>query len=115
MNVLYKILSKEPVLLGAALTVTADGVALIAGVSTTTQTILHGITVAWVAWGVRELSTPEAKVAQQVEAAKYVGAVEHQALASLTAGPATIHQHFAAPVKKAAKKAAAKKAPATRR
>lgn len=74
---------KEPVLLGAALTVTADAGALLAGASTTTQAILHGVTVAWVAWIVRSLSTPTQAVEQQVEVGKYVGAVEHQQLAAL--------------------------------
>lgn len=72
----------EPVLLGAALAGTADGICLLADLSTTTQGIVHGITVAWIAWIVRILSTPTKKVDEQVEAAKYVGAVEHQATAA---------------------------------
>lgn len=63
------LLQKEPVFLGAALTVTADAVALLAGASDTTQTVLHGVTVAWVAWVVRTLSTPTVKADAAVDAA----------------------------------------------
>lgn len=91
--------SKEPVLLGAALTVTADGVALVAGASEATQAILHGIVVAWVAWIVRSLSTPEAKVGERV--AVVAELERNRALAdvaSLAAKPVK-----KAPVKRAAK------------
>lgn len=74
-------LRREPVLLGAALSITADGGCLLAGASTEAQAIIHGITLAWVAWGVRLLSTPTVKAEQRVEEAKYVGAVEQHATA----------------------------------
>lgn len=100
MKTLYKMFAKEPVLLGAAITVTADGAALLVGASTTTQTILHGITIGWVAWGVRVLSTPTSKVAARLEEAKYVGAMEHQALVALQPPPKPARARAA--VKKAA-------------
>lgn len=102
---------REPVWIGTAVSLTADGVVLWAGAPPATQGILHGIVLAWVAVFVRSLSTPTVKadeavdavkdeaavkvadahaevaevkaaVAEQVETARYVGAVEHQALAA---------------------------------
>lgn len=92
---------REPVYLGTALSVTADGIVVWAGVSPTAQGLIHGIVLAWVAVVVRSLSTPTVKADEalaaakadgaarldtavanaqtDVEVAKYVGAVEHQA------------------------------------
>lgn len=62
---MIQLLKREPAMLGAALSITLDGAALLAGVSSTAQGILHGITAAWIALGVRLLSTPTVKVAER--------------------------------------------------
>lgn len=94
MKTLYKILAKEPVLLGAA------AIAVFTAAAPNASAAWNAAAVAVVAWIVRTLSTPTSKVAARVEEAKYVGAVEHQALAAL-APPARPPR-----VRAAAKKAA---------
>jgi hypothetical protein len=95
---------REPALFGTAVAVTADGVAWFAGASTEGQAVIHGIVLAWLALLIRSLSTPTVKadeavaavqadasarvdeavagVDEKVDTARYVGAVEHQALAT---------------------------------
>lgn len=95
---------REPALFGTAVAVTVDGACWFAGASTEAQAVIHGIVLAWLALLIRSLSTPTVKADEavaavqadasakvdeaaavadeKVETARYVGAVEHQALAA---------------------------------
>lgn len=68
-----KILTREPVMLGAAVLGTFDGVLLLFGVSAQAQAIVHGMVALWIAWGVRSLSTPAAKAQARTVAAQKAG------------------------------------------
>jgi hypothetical protein len=73
-NAVYKALTKEPVLLGAVFLAVGDA-------AVPEGSPWRGVVIAAVAWVVRMLSTPAQRVAEKVEEARYVGAVEHQATA----------------------------------
>lgn len=61
---------REAPYVGAAISITIDGILLLAGASTIAQGIAHGITAAWVAVYVRSVSTPREAAEERVAAAR---------------------------------------------
>lgn len=105
------VLKKEPVLLGAALTVTVHGVCLLFGLDTAPTAVVDAIALGWVTWLQRILSVPVVKVDAAVDAATDAG--RNAALADVS----TLHrlQFNPEPPAPPTKKAPAKRAPAKKR
>lgn len=73
MSGLYKVLSREPVILGKALVATLTIPVQLSGLDDATKALILGAVLLWVGWGERLFSTSESKAKERVEAAETKG------------------------------------------
>lgn len=81
------LLKREPVLLGAAVAATADLVIYLVDFSSEATNLAHLLVLAWIAWGVRLLSTPNVKVDETTATAVAAKEAEVHAYLAGAEGP----------------------------